>query len=83
MKVCGISLRTRTEKCLSKMVLDYGGRISSLISTRERAGRGNQRLYLRIYDIDQPGFLRLTEVIKEKADLLYIINHDERTRQLF
>ena len=70
-------------KEITDMILDYGGRISSLISTRERAGRGNQRLYFRIYDIDQPGFLRLTEVIKEKAELLYIINHDERTRQLF
>lgn len=70
-------------KDITDMILDYGGRISSLISTRERAGRGNQRLYFRIYDIDQPGFLRLTEVIKEKAELLYIINHDERTRQLF
>jgi acetoin utilization protein AcuB len=70
-------------KQITDMILDYGGRISNLISSRERAGRGNQRLYFRIYDIDQPSFLRLTEVIQEKADLLYIINHDERTRQLF
>lgn len=70
-------------KEITDMILDYGGRIASLISTQERAGRGNQRLYYRIYDIDQPSFLRLTEVIREKADLLYIINHDERTRQIF
>lgn len=70
-------------KEISDMILDYGGRIASLISTRERAGRGNQRLYFRIYDIDQPSFVRLTEIVKEKADLLYIINHDERTRQVF
>jgi len=70
-------------KDIADMILDYGGRIASLISTRERAGRGNQRLYFRIYDIDQPGFMRLTELIKEKAELLYIVNHDERTRKLF
>lgn len=70
-------------KDITDMILDYGGRISSLIATRERAGRGNQRLYFRIYGIDQPSFLRLTEVIREKAKLLYIINHDEKTRQLF
>jgi len=70
-------------KDITDMILDYGGRISSLISTRERAGRGNQRLYIRIYDIDQPSLLRLTEVIREKAELLYIVNHDERTRQIF
>jgi len=70
-------------KVITDMVLDYGGRISSLISTRERAARGSQRLYLRIYDIDPPSVRRLTEVIKEKAELLYIINHEEKTRQLF
>ena len=70
-------------KMITDLVLDFGGRISSLISTRERAGRGSQRLYLRIYDLDRPSILRLTEVIKEKAELLYIINHEERTRQLY
>jgi acetoin utilization protein AcuB len=70
-------------KEITDLILDYGGRISSLISSLERAGRGQQRLYFRICDIDQPSFLRLTEVIKEKANLLYIINHDERTRHLF
>ncbi|UCD82289.1 MAG: CBS domain-containing protein [Desulfobacterales bacterium] len=68
---------------ITDVILDYGGRISSLISTQERADRRNQRLYLRIYDIDQPSFLRLTEVIQERAKLLYIINHDLRTRHLF
>ena len=70
-------------KEITDVILDFGGRVAGLISTQERAGRGNQRLYFRIYDIDQPSFLRLSEVIKEKADLLYIINHDDRTRQLF
>jgi acetoin utilization protein AcuB len=70
-------------KEIADVILDYGGRIASLIATRERADRGNQRLYIRIYDIDQPSYLRLIEVIKEKANLLYIINHDERTRQVF
>lgn len=70
-------------KVITDLVLDFGGRISSLISTRERAGRGSQRLYLRIYDLDRPSLLRLTEVIKEKAELLYIINHEEKTRQVF
>ena len=70
-------------KVITDLVLDFGGRISSLISSQERAARGSQRLYLRIYDLDRPSILRLTEVIKEKAELLYIINHEEKTRQLF
>ena len=80
-----LELENRSErtKAISDMILDYGGRIASLISTRERAGRGKQRLYFRIYDIDPPSLMRLTEIIKENANLLYIINHDERTRQVF
>ncbi len=70
-------------KGITDTVRDYGGRISSILSTPERAAKGNRRLYIRIYDIDRPALERLIEIIKERATLIYVINHEEKTRELF
>ena len=70
-------------KEITDSIRNFGGRVSTILSTRERAGAGNRRLYIRIYDIDRPGFQRLKEIIKETADLLYVVNHEDRTREIY
>jgi len=70
-------------KEITDTMRDYGGRISSILSTPERAARGNRRLYIRIYDIDRPSLERLIEILKERATLVYVINHEEKKRELF
>jgi acetoin utilization protein AcuB len=70
-------------KEIKDTIRNYGGRIASILSTCERAEAGNRRLYIRIYDIDRPGFQRLKEIIKETADLLYVVNHEDQTREIF
>ena len=70
-------------KEIADTIRNYGGRIASILATCERAGAGNHRLYIRVYDIDRPGFQRLKEIIKETADLLYVVNHDDRTREIY
>jgi acetoin utilization protein AcuB len=70
-------------KEITDTIRNYGGRMASILSTCERAGVGNRRLYIRIYDIDRPGFQRLKEIIKETADLLYVVNHEDRTREIY
>jgi len=72
------SLRTITD-----IIADYGGRLSSLLLTSERAGRGNRRLYVRIFDIDPPSLQHLKEVIRKKATLLYIVDHFSKKREWF
>lgn len=62
---------------------DFGGRVSSLVATYERAKTGSRRLYIRIDDIDKPSFQRLKEVIGEKAKLLYALDTNEETREIF
>jgi acetoin utilization protein AcuB len=72
--------------CLKEMtdiIRDYGGRISSILSTDERAGMGNRRLYVRVFDIDPPSLQHLKGVIRKKASLLYVVDHDGKTRETF
>ena len=68
---------------ITDMIRDYGGRISSILSTDERAERGYRRLYMRVYDIDRPGLVHLKEAIRKKSALLYIVDYDTKEREWF
>jgi acetoin utilization protein AcuB len=81
----GIEVQDRPG-CLKEMtdiMRDYGGRISSILSTDERADEGNRRLYIRVLDIDQPSLQHLKEVIKERATSLYIVDYNGKKREFF
>jgi len=81
----GIELEDRPGclKEITDIIRDYGGRISSILSTPDRADRGNRRLYIRVFDIDQPSLQHLKEVIRKKATLLYIVDHNGKKREIF
>jgi acetoin utilization protein AcuB len=70
-------------KEITDIIRDYGGRVSSILSTHERAGKGNRRLYVRVFDIDPPSLQHLKEVIRKKASLLYVVDHNGKTRETF
>lgn len=80
----GIELQDRPGylREITDIMRDYGGRISSILSTHERADRGNRRLYIRVFDIDQPSIQHLKEVIRKKATLLYLVDHNGKTREM-
>ena len=81
----GIELEDRAGclKEITDIIREYGGRIASIFSTHERADRGNRRLYIRIFDIDQPSLLHLKEVFRKRAILLYIVDHNGKKREIF
>lgn len=70
-------------KEVTDIMRDYGGRIGTVFSTRERAVSGRRQVYVRICDIDRPSLARLKEVLKEKVKLLYIINQREKMSEIF
>ncbi len=69
-------------KEITDTMRDYGARVSSIISTARRAARGHRRVYIQINDVDSPSRQRLKEVLKEKANVRYILDHMEKTREL-
>ena len=81
----GIELEDRpgAVKEITDIIREYGGRIASIFSTHERADKGNRRLYIRVFNIDQPSLLHLKEVIRKKATLLYIVDHNGKKREIF
>lgn len=70
-------------KAITDIIRDYGGRISSILSTSERADKGNRRVYMRVFDIDQPSRQHFKEAVTEIATLLYIVDQNEKKGQWF
>ena len=70
-------------KEVTDMMRDYGGRVGTVFSTRERAQKGYRQAYIRIYDIDRPSLMRLKEVLKEKVRMMYVINYQEKMSEIF
>jgi acetoin utilization protein AcuB len=75
--------RPESLTAITDIIHSYGGRITSIISTRERAVKGYRRLYIRVADIDQPSLAHLKEIITQNATLLYIVDHNENKREWF
>jgi acetoin utilization protein AcuB len=70
-------------KEITDIIRDYGGRIASILSTQERADKGHRRLYIRVFDIDQPSLEHLRIIFKEKTTLLYIVDYHNGKREFF
>lgn len=68
---------------VTDIVRDFGGRVGSVFSSRERAALGYRQAYFRIYDIDRPGLARVKEILQAKLRLLYIIDHREKLSEIF
>ncbi|MGD8761883.1 MAG: CBS and ACT domain-containing protein [Desulfobacteraceae bacterium] len=68
---------------ITETIRDHGARISNFLSTQRRARNGYRKVYIHINDIDRPTLLRLKEILKEKTNLLYIIDHMDMTREMF
>ncbi|MCK5283863.1 MAG: CBS domain-containing protein [Nanoarchaeota archaeon] len=68
---------------ITDIVRNYGSRVSSILTSYERAPSGYRMIYIRIFDIDRPSLQRLIEEIREKATLIYMIDHNRRKRYIY
>ncbi|MBW1842286.1 MAG: CBS domain-containing protein [Deltaproteobacteria bacterium] len=70
-------------KEMRELVLKYGGRTASILSSGESAPSGYLNLYFRIYQIDRDKLPSLTKDIEEKGTILYVVDHKEDKRTLY
>ena len=68
---------------LTDILRDYGGRIASVLSTQGRAEKGFIEVYIHAYGFDEVARQRMTEVIRDKASPLYIVDHQANTRIIY
>ena len=75
-----------TPRCIQQItdiIRNYGSQVSSILTSCERVPPGYSMVYIRIFDIDQPSLQRLIEEIREKATIIYIVDHDIGKRYIY
>jgi acetoin utilization protein AcuB len=70
-------------KEVADIIRDYAGRIVSILSSYERVPVGYRKVYIRSFGIERSLVLRLKKDLKEKATLLYMIDHRENKREIY
>jgi acetoin utilization protein AcuB len=70
-------------KEIADIIRSYGGRMASILTSYEMVKQGYRNVYLRAYGIDRSKFKDLLGDLKNKADLLYYVDHAENKREIF
>lgn len=75
--------RSGSIKELTDIIRKYDGRIASILSSYERAPAGHRIVYIRTYDIPRDQLSKLQDEMKEKATIVYVVDHRENKREIF
>jgi acetoin utilization protein AcuB len=75
--------RTSSIKETADIIREYGGRMASILSSYDHDPEGHRKVYIRMYDIDRAKLSELKEKLKEKANLLYMVDHKENKREVY
>jgi len=70
-------------KEVADIIRRYGGRMASILTSYERAPKGYRNVYIRMYGIDRLKLSNLKDDLKQKATLLYMVDHRENKREIY
>ena len=70
-------------KELADIIRANGGRMTSILSSYDETPEGTRKVYIRMYGIDRVELIDLMEKLREKAKMLYMVDHREDKRQIF
>ncbi|MFH2064350.1 MAG: CBS and ACT domain-containing protein [Pseudomonadota bacterium] len=68
---------------IANIVREFGGRLAGILTTYERAPEGFRNVYIRFTDVSRDRVQDMLNAIKEKATLLYMVDHRENQRTIF
>ena len=70
-------------KEVTDIIREYDGQIVSIVSSYDRVGKGDRRVYIRFYGIDRLKLPQLREEVKEKSALFYMVDLRENKREIY
>jgi acetoin utilization protein AcuB len=74
--------RAGSIKEIADVIRNYDGRVVSILTSYEQAPAGYRKLYLRVYQMDREKLIDLKKELKEKATMLYLVDHRENKREV-
>ncbi len=72
-----------TIKEVSDVLRTYGARIASILTAYEKAPKGFRHAYIRAFNIDRDMLPNIEQDLREKAKLLYMVDHRENKRVIY
>jgi len=72
-----------TIKEVADIIRRYGGRMVSILSTYDNVPKGYRKVFIRMYAVKRDKLQQLEADIREKATLLYVVDHRENRREIF
>jgi acetoin utilization protein AcuB len=73
--------RAGSVKDVTDIIRAHGGRLVSILTSYERAPVGYRHLYVRAFGIDRNRVQKLLDDLRERAPLLYMVDHREGIRE--
>jgi len=68
---------------VAEIIRQFGGRMASILTSYEKAPEGYRNVYIRMYSIDRSKLKKLKAALKEKATLLYMVDHRNNNREIY
>jgi acetoin utilization protein AcuB len=68
---------------VADIIRGAGGRVASILTSYEKAPEGYRNVYIRMYSIDRDKLEALKTALKEKARLLYMVDHRNNLREIY
>jgi len=70
-------------KEITDVIRKHGGRMVSILTSYEGVTKGYRKVYIRMYGIERSKLSQLKEELKEKATVLYMVDHRENKREIY
>jgi acetoin utilization protein AcuB len=68
---------------IANLIREVGGRTVSILTSADRCPQGYRRAYFRIYRLERDNVDWLIMQIRERAQLLYLVDHRENRREVY
>ncbi len=68
---------------VAQIIRNFGGRITSILTSYEKVPEGFRNVYIRMYSIDRLKLEEMKTALKGKAALLYMVDHRNNIREIY
>ncbi len=70
-------------KEVTDVLRKYNARLVSIMSSYEKAPEGHRHVFIRAFDLDRGVLPQLEAELKEKGNMLYMVDHRDNKREIF
>ena len=70
-------------KEVTDIIRKYNGRMVSILSSYDHVPEGFRRVYIRMYGVNRLNLQQLKKRLREKATMLYMVDHRENRREVY